>query len=252
MRRFVWMTLIVCLTIAPVARADADAEAAAVLDKAITALGGAKALGKHKAFTWKSSGQFIAGDMKVTISDEWSISGQDQYRWELEVTFGTMTQKGVLVLTDKEAWAKGGDAKTDKAPADVHTLLRNDLYAAGLAESVLALRGKDYKLSPLGELKIDDKPAVGLKVSRKDYPDVDLFFDKETGLPVRSEVRVKEPMAADEITHAFYYSGYKEFDGRKHFTKITLKRDDKLAMELERKDITGVESLDKKTFEKPE
>ena len=34
--------------------------------------------------------------------------------------------------------------------------------------------------------------------------------------------------------------------------EIGLKRDDKVSMEMERKDVNGVESLDKKTFEKPE
>ncbi len=81
-------------------------------------------------------------------------------------------------------------------------------------------------VSHLGEVKIDNRPAVGLKIATKGRPDVDLFFDKETSLPLRAEVRVTEPMQANEVVYAFYFADYKDVDGIKQYSKMTFKRDD--------------------------
>jgi hypothetical protein len=250
MRRFVWTVLAACLA-TPTLRADDAAEAKAVLDKAIQALGGADKLEKMPAATWKSTGTFTAGDMKADLSDQWSVHGFTKLRWELEISFSGNTQKGVLVFNGDEGWGKGGDRPTEAVPKEVQPMLKADLHSARWADMLLPLRDKAFTLSHLGEMKIDDRACVGLKIKHKDYPDVDLYFDKETGLPSRSDVRVKEPMASDETVHAFYFSDYKEFGGRKFATKIVLKRDDKTAMTMERSDIKPLEKLEDDTFAKP-
>jgi hypothetical protein len=246
-----WTALAVCLACAPAARADSADEAKAVLEKAIKALGGADKLAKMPAATWKSTGSFTAGDMKVDLNDQWSVQGFDKFRWELEVTFNGMTKKGMMVMKGDEGWGKGDGDKTDDIPKEVLPMLKADMHTARWADSLTPLLDKAFTLTHLGELKINDRACVGIKIKHKDYPEVDLYFDKETSLPFRSEVRVKEPQATDETLHSFYFSDYKEFGGRKFACKIVLKRDDKPAMEMERSDIQPREKLDDDVFAKP-
>ena len=122
-----------------------------------------------------------------------------------------------------------------------------------LAQHLTALTDPKYQLSSLGELKIGERLAVGIKVAEKDRPDLDLFFDKDTCLPLRIEVRIKEPapLGGMEMTHAVYFEDYKDFDGLKHFTKLTLKRDDKSLIELELSEVKRQPKLDDSVFAKP-
>ena len=63
---------IVCCLVITASHADDAAEAKAVLDKAIKAVGGMENLSKHQGVTWKGSGFFLAEDKKITFTDDWS------------------------------------------------------------------------------------------------------------------------------------------------------------------------------------
>ena len=52
------------------------------------------------------------------------------------------------------------------------------------------LKGKGFKATVDGEEKVDDKSAAVLKVVGPDGKDFRLFFDKESGLPVKLVARV--------------------------------------------------------------
>ena len=55
---------------------------------------------------------------------------------------------------------------------------------------LVPLKGKDFKLEAAGEEKVDGKPAAGIKVTGPDQKDFTLYFDKESGLPVKLVARV--------------------------------------------------------------
>jgi len=160
------------------------------------------------------------------------------------------TNNAILVVTPEKIWNGNGTQQGRELPA-AFAFLRDAFRAIRLAQDLTALRDKDVTLSHLGEVKIDDRVAVGLKVVAKGQPDVDLFFDKETLLPARAEVRVLEPGDANETVYAFYFADYKEVDGVKLFGKLTLKRDDKTSLEMELSDFRPREALDEGTFDRP-
>jgi hypothetical protein len=59
---------------------------------------------------------------------------------------------------------------------------------AGWVATLAPLKdAKRFTLATLGEIKVEDKPALGVKVSRQGPRDVDLYFDKRSGLLVRTE-----------------------------------------------------------------
>jgi hypothetical protein len=55
--------------------------------------------------------------------------------------------------------------------------------------------------------------TLGGCVASKGRPDVNLFFDKKTGLVVRSERRTKDPRTEEEYTAESIYRDHKEFQG---------------------------------------
>jgi outer membrane lipoprotein-sorting protein len=123
------------------------------------------------------------------------------------------------------------------------------LYALRVPHLLPALKDKEYQLSHLGELKVGNRAALGLQVTRKGRKDVSLFFDKENGLPLKTEVRLTDP-TGQEMTLEYHYGDYKEFDGLKVFTKLTFKANDK-DVRTELSEVQAQESLDDSTFGKP-
>jgi hypothetical protein len=240
------------LALAPALYADPAADAKAVVDKAIKAMGGADKLAKTPATTFKCKATVSDdGKKEGEFSGTWTIQLPDKYRGELEISHDGRTETVTLVINGNKGWAHEVNRnKTEDAPEEALNIIKADFGALHLAHCLVPLTGKEYKLSSLGEVKIDNRPAVGVKVERKDLPDMDLFFDKETHLPVKAEVRVKEK-GGEEVLHAFLFQDYKEGGGVKHFTKLTVHRADKEAMVMELTEVKRLEKVEANLFDKP-
>jgi len=106
-------------------------------------------------------------------------------------------------------------------------------------------------LTKLDEIKVGDKPAVGVKVSAKGHKDFKLFFDKSSGLPVK-KVRICLDVegSQEELSEALY-ADYKDFDGIKFPTKVTFSRDGKKRTEWELLEVKLLDKVDPAEFEKP-
>src|SRR5262249_28215059 len=124
-------------------------------------------------------------------------------------------------------------------------------YALGLATMPIELRDKAVRLSPLGEIQVEGRSAAGIKVTREGRRDVNLYFDKQTGLPVMCEFTAKELEMDRDANFEFFYSDFKEFEGVKTFTKMTWKRDGKPYLEREITEWKPHETLDESAFAKP-
>jgi outer membrane lipoprotein-sorting protein len=221
------------------------------VDKAIKAMGGSDKLAKTPATTFKCKATVDDDGKKGEFSGTWSIQLPDKYRGELELVHDGRTETVTIVINGDKGWAHDvGRNKTEDAPEDAMTIIKADFGALHLAHSLVPLSGKEYKLSPLAEVKIDNNAAVGVKVERKDLPDVDLYFDKESHLPVKAEVRVKEK-GGEEVLHAFRFQDYKEDGGVKHFTKLTVHRADKEIVVMELSELKRLEKVEANLFEKP-
>jgi hypothetical protein len=60
--------------------------------------------------------------------------------------------------------------------------MKEQKYAEDL-DHCLFLSEKGFKLSAIDNIKIDDKPAVGVSVKSTGHREVNLFFDATSGLP---------------------------------------------------------------------
>jgi hypothetical protein len=231
-------------------RADDRAEALKIVDAAITAAGGEAKLAKLKIVSMKGKGTVDEGGQGGTFTIDGTVQGLDRLRMNLEMSVMDRTKKVLFGLNGDKAWAKD-EERVEDLPAEVVQIIKAEVHALRLTQTLTSLKDKDLKLSPLGEMKIADRAAVGIKIARKDQPDVDLYFDKETHLPAKCELRVKEPNGM-EVTTAWHFSNYKEVAGVKHPTKISLGRDDTKMMEMEISEVKPQDKVDEKEFAKPE
>jgi hypothetical protein len=253
MRVALWGSLTLCLAlVAPYsARSDDQADMKAVVDKAIKAAGGQAKLKKLKAMTWKGKGTFTAGKQEVTFTIDASIQGAKQAKLDLHAEHNGQSFEAGLVINGDKGWFKGPKG-VEVITKELLAFLKNDFGALRLAQMLVPLKDKGCKLSALGEVKIGDKPALGIKVTRKGHADVDVYFDKKTHLPVKCTIKGKEDGNGQEKTHEFFLSEFKDAGGVKHFTKVLFKRDDKKMMEVELSDIETVDKHDAELFAKPE
>jgi hypothetical protein len=255
MKRFLG-SLIVTLTLTLIvsyhgtpARAD-DPDPKATVDKGIKALGGEEKLGKVEAASWKSKGKITFNDNESDITGQTTVQGPTRLRAEFEGDFGGNTVKGVTVLNGDKGWRKFNDnsMELDKDALDNQ---KRTAYLQFIPMTLVALKGKDYKVEAGGEEKVGDKPAVGIKVTAvADGKDFKLYFDKESGLPVKLVAKVAG-FNGDEFTQETTYGGYKDFSGIKKATKIDSKRDGQKFIESEITDFKVLDKVPADTFAEP-
>jgi hypothetical protein len=234
---------------AALAGADDQAEIKPIINKALKAMGGEAKVAKLKAGNWKGKITGQENGQQFTVSYEGSLQGWNQYRIDTEAQVGGASMKALFVINADNGWKKENQAVED-APEGIVPFIKDVFYSMRIAHALPELNDSAFKVSHLGEMKIGDRPAVGLQISHKDHKDVSLFLDKETGLPIKSEIRVTVPKEGKEVLLENFFSDYKEFDGLKHYTKISIKGDNKeYTMELS--DIKPVEKQEDSLFAKP-
>jgi hypothetical protein len=230
-------------------RADDQPDVKPVLEKAMKAMNGEAKLAKLTTVAAKCKLTHNDGNMEITVDLDGTFQGMSQYKADVEVQVGGNSFKGVMVFNGDKGWFKKDD-KTDEAPEGVGPFVQNFFYAGRLPLLLPAFKDKDFKLTPLGEVMVGTQPAIGVSISHKDRKDVSLFFDKDKGLPIKSEIRLSEPRTDKEIMVEYHYSDYKDFNGVKVCSKIAIKFDNK-EFALELSELKGVNKLDDSHFDRP-
>ncbi len=185
------------------ARAD-EKDPNAILDKAIKATGGEEKLKKLDAMTWKSKATITFNGDSNAMNFQSTVQGLDRYRAEFEGEFGGNPFKGVVVLNGKKGWRKFGDQTMDM-DEDAVANEKRQIYLQVIPIKLVILKDKAYKLEAVGEQKVGDKPAAGIKVTGPDGKDFTIYFDKESGLPVRTVAKVVG-FNGEEFTQETTYS----------------------------------------------
>jgi hypothetical protein len=243
------LAVLFVLPLASVRSGEKD-ELRPIIDKAIKAQGGEEKLAKQKAFQMKGGGHFYGAGEGIPYTAEWFIQGEKQFRFDLALKVMDQTITVTKIVNGDKGWVKFANMVKDMSKDEL-TEEKAEMYV-GYVTTLLPLKDKAFKLSPLGEVKVDDKTAVGIRVTREGKREVNLYFDKTTGLLVKVENTVRDSMAGfKEANQEVFYADYKEFDGVKHATKIKLLRDGKRYVEAEITEIRPQERLDDSLFAKP-
>ena len=187
------VTIILALTSGKTARAE-DQAAMAVVDKAIKAMGGEANLMKVKAATWNGKGKFygLGGGEGLDYTGNWAFHGPRLFRMVVELDLTGQKVKQTIVVNGDKGWIKNGDMVGDM-DKDVLAEHQDQAYANWTVYvNPLALKDKTVDLSLVGDVEIYKRITVGIRVVSKGHRDINLYFDKKTGLLVKGEWRVKD------------------------------------------------------------
>jgi hypothetical protein len=109
----------------------------------------------------------------------------------------------------------------------------------------LPLDDGEFQLTPLDEIVLDERSAVGVKVSHHDRPDVRLYFDKEA----MTLVRLSREVGGRSLE--FTYDDFAELDGLVYPKKIVHSVNGKKSVEMETTEFKFLDEVDETIFEEP-
>jgi hypothetical protein len=225
-------------------------DAKSVLDKALKAMGGEKKLAEAKAVHWKGKGTLTFNGEDHPFTSETTLSGLDHLRASFEANIMGNEIKATTVVAGDKGWRVFADQKMELDEEGLRNEKRQ-MYLQLIPATLVPLRQKEFKVELVGMEKVGDKPATVLKVTGPDKKDFTLYFDQETGLPVKQVAKVIGFMG-EEFTQETTYDGYKDFDGIKKATKIDSKRDGEKFISYEITDFQVLKNVDASTFKEPD
>lgn len=226
-----------------------EQEARAIIEKAVQALGGEKEAVKLQTMRMKAQGSLKINDAEATFSLEFIVHTPGRAKMDMDVTFGDAKINMIRVRNRDQGWETiNGQMRAFKQRNADEILAWGQLFdVRGLLP---LLKDKAYQLSPLGEIKVNDRPAVGVKAAAKGQTDIDLYFDKSSMLLVKS-ARWSYTLTEAEVNLEVFYSDYKKVDGIPQPWKHKLLHDGKKFIEMEMTEIRLVDRIDDEEFAKP-
>jgi len=237
-----------CLLLIAVRTPAAEDEAKAVIDKAIKAHGGSDLLKKFQASRTKSKGNIeLAGG--IVFTSEAAIQSPDKFKETVELEVNGNKATVITVYDGKKGWLSV-NGNTMEMDDKVLEATKEALHGMQIMRMVFT-NNKDCEYSPLGEMKVNDQPAVGVKVSAKGHKDVNLYFDKKTGLLAKVEKQTVDAMTGKEVAEERIITEYQEIDKVQVAKKVTINRDGKKFMEAESLEVKMLEKIGDEEFNKP-
>jgi hypothetical protein len=161
----------------------------------------------------------------------------------------------VTVIDGDKGWRKEGDMEVIELDGEELADEKWGHFSQSVALMLVSLKGKDlkFKTEAVGDEKVGDKLAAGVRVTGPDDKHFTIYFDKESGLPVKVVADLPDPESiGQEFTQETYFRDYKDFGGIKRAKRIEMKRGGETFIKLELLDVKTLDKVDDKTFAKPE
>lgn len=230
-------------------RAEDDPKA--VVAKAIKAHGGEETLEKYKANQTSNKGKLTIPELgEVEFTQDVSTMLPGKIRDSL-----TLKINGMDIVVN--SWVDGDkitiEAAGNAVPVTdtIKLSLKEAQYMLRTARLATLLTDKAYKLDSFGDAKVEEKPAVGVRVSSKDQKDIVLFFNKQSGLLAKIEHRGTDSQTGVEFTEERIIKEYgNPQNGMPTPKKVLINRDGKKYAEVEVVEMKYLEKLDDADFRK--
>lgn len=203
-------TLAAALLLPALVRAEPEDDGSrAIIEKAIKALGGEKSIQTLKAVRMKVKGKAWAGGQEISFAGDGWMEAPGRNRLALQAEISGMQLTIVQVLTGDKGWVELNGMAVELDEKMLRSA-KEGAYADRVSSLFPLLKDKDFSLKALGESKVKDQEVVGVKVSAKDKPDVELFFDKTTGLLAKVTHKTYDPMTDKEVLQEITCEDYVE------------------------------------------
>ena len=227
--------------------APAD-EAQAIIERAIKAHGGLERLNRVHADRVANKGVLIVNGRETPFLAETTVQMPSQFRNVIHLQGDRKTVFVQILNGDKIYFTIDGQPQKvdENLSAEVHETMQLN-QAVRLVPLVM---DKAYVLEPLGEVTIDGQAAVGVKATAKGRREVRLFFNKETGLLVKTEHSIDDGVGK-EIQQEEYYTNFEDVQGYRRPMKLSAYRGGKKVMEAEVIEVKYLDKVDDAEFAKP-
>jgi hypothetical protein len=211
--------------------------------KAIQAHGGDAKL-RRSAFSIRVKGNVFEGDQIVAHSG--SISAQGPYCSRIVVK--TPRTEMLFVVNGEKGWVRHGDITRRMTEAELFSA-KEDAYQDWVV-SLVPLMRENFTMATLDQAQVRGRWAIGLRISQQGRRDIDLYFDRETWLLVKSSTMRRGSHEKDERWEVISEE-FREFDGVRIATKSVIYRDMKRWLESEVIEARFVNELPPETFAEP-
>jgi hypothetical protein len=229
-----------------VAHAGGD-DVRAIIERAIKAQGGEEQIAKLMK-AWRANIKGSKDDVPITGEMVFQYPGQVRIETRMEVNEQKL--QVVAGLDGDKAWLSI-NGQTQDVQGEHLNEMQDGAYRSKRVRFLLALvKEAGFTLSLLDDQAVVKRPAKGIRVQAKGHRDIDLYFDKETGLLVKTESRVLD-QAKKELVLEQIHSEYKDFGGLRMATKFTNYENGKLRSIEEITGMKFVDRIDDREFAKP-
>jgi hypothetical protein len=225
--------------------ADDAADAKAIVDKAIKALGGADVVKKQGNAQWSEEGTYYGMGQGLPYEGTYAFSLPGKSRMEIVGVF-------LIVLDGDKGWMRTPAGVVDIKGDELKE--QKQMLNVGYATSLIpfAKGEKLYTLSLAGDSDVDGEACVGVNCERKGFRSVKMEFSKKTSLITRATyTAISAEQGNKEVSEEAYYLEWKKEEGVMSPRKMIVKRDGKKFIESKPTKISHPKEIDAALFAKP-
>jgi hypothetical protein len=231
--------------------APAQDPARAVIERAIQAHGGMERLSRNRIDRVRVRGALRVGNNIVPFTCDVLVQLPDQFKSTWQMSADARTLNIVRILNgDKSSITVNGQRQN--VPPELDAEMRETLHLDRAMRLVPLLNDAAYQLTLLGPTKILDREATGIKVTTHSRKELRLYFDKDTGLLIKTEHNWKDPRTPQyEVRQEEFYSDYRDVGGYQRPVKTAIYRDGKRIFQSELLEVKYYDRIDPAEFAIP-
>lgn len=152
-----------------------------------------------------------------------------------------------------KAWVSSMGDVMDQEGETLEVAKQGILVNCAMSLIPLQEPNKEFKLGLAEPETVEGEECEGITIAHEKMPTITMHFSKKTGLIKKTKYKIKvAEQGFEEVTEEAVYYEYKEFDGFKCPTKVSMYRDGKKFVESHPQKFSYPDKLDENEFKKPE
>jgi hypothetical protein len=230
---------------------DAGGQAARrIIQQAVIAHGGRDGLAKSAgAYVSRGKGTMYPADgVPRSFTFEYSHQDFTHTRLEMHIAFKDGYIPSIRVLNGAAGWEQQGTNRHDLSAAEFKQA-RQGAYESKVRLLYPLLEEPGFTPAPLGKSLLGAHEAVGVSVACARQPEVRLYFDKATGLLLKSEAA--ETLQGRTVVREEFYGNYQDVMGRKYPMDVTFVLDGRKYLEIRTEEMQPLSGIDPAKFTRP-